>query len=69
MNLLPLAVILSVVRVNPERSRQTRKIGPALARMRLHWPNIVPYTGIHWVNFSDLWSYNMRETVLHDVVT
>ena len=35
-------------------SRQTRKIGPTLARLRVHWPNIVPYIGIHWANFSGL---------------
>ena len=34
-------------------SRQTRKIGPALARLRVHWSNIVPYMGIHWANFPD----------------
>ena len=35
-------------------ARQTRKIGPALAQLRVHWPNIVPYMGIHWVNFPGL---------------
>ena len=35
-------------------SRQTRKPGPALARLRVHWPNIVPYMGIHWANFPGL---------------
>ena len=35
-------------------TRQTRKISPALARFRVHWPNIVPYMGIHWANFPGL---------------
>ena len=35
-------------------TRQTRKIGPGLARLRVHWHNIVPYMGIHWANFSGL---------------
>ena len=35
-------------------SRQTRKLGPALARLRVYWPNIVPYIRIHWANFPGL---------------
>ena len=38
-------------------TRQTRKIGPALARLRVHWPNIVPYMGMHWANFPGLSGY------------
>ena len=38
-------------------SRQTRKIGLALARLRVHWPNIVPYMRIHWANFPGLSGY------------
>ena len=37
-----------------DHTRQTRKIGPALARLRVHWPNIVPYMEIHWANFPGL---------------
>ena len=48
-------LILSLDRVsNVFASRQTRKIGPSLARLRVHWPNLVPYIGIHWTNFSGL---------------
>ena len=32
-------------------TRQTKKLGPALARLRVHGPNIVPYMGIHWALF------------------
>ena len=35
-------------------TRQTRNIGPALAQLRVQWPNIVPYMGIHWANFPGL---------------
>ena len=39
-------------------SRQTRKIGQSLAGLRVHWPNTVPYMGIHWANFPGLSGYN-----------
>ena len=36
----------TVQQINLSISLQTRKIGPSLARLRVHWPNIVPYMGI-----------------------
>ena len=29
-------------------------MGPALVRLRVHWPNIVPCMEIHWANFPGL---------------
>ena len=46
-----------------EITRQTRKISPALARLRLRWPNIVPYMGIHWANFPGLSSNSIKTDV------
>ena len=40
-----------------DTSRQTINIGPALERLRVHWPNIVPYMGTHWANFPGLSGY------------
>ena len=35
-------------------SRQTRKIVPAFARLRVHGPNVVPYMEMHCANFPGL---------------
>ena len=44
---------------NKERlSQQTGRIGPALARLRVLWPNIVQYREIHWANFLDQPTYH-----------
>ena len=55
---------------NRVMSRQTRKIGPALARLRVHWLNIVPYMKIHWANFPGLsggarlyYSFNVKKVL------
>ena len=50
MDILSLHIFFSA----EEIVRQIWKIGPAVARLRVHWPNIVPYMGIHWANFSGL---------------
>ena len=35
-------------------TRQVRKISPAFLRLRVDWPNIVPYMEIHSANFPGL---------------
>ena len=42
-------------------SRQTINVGPVLTRLRVHWPNIVPYMVMHWANFPGLSGYIYNE--------